>query len=234
MLLYHMPLEFLARATEGSNALEPANAPVYWALRPYLRIAPRTAPARGKAAALFARGPTAPRPNLVAALGGVGGGADSAAGDGSYNRERCTPDRRGYGASRRDDHRCGLSHRGGDQHSNRTGRRLQNRFTPDVRVEGNGLLAATYSSPGFVSGADQVLYVAAGVAFRPGVQLPGAPLGQLAGRVARDLPLAKERHRHYAERAFLHRLYSVLFRIRADANIDHHHTSLGQGEKEEQ
>ena len=69
MLPPHMPLEFLARATEGSNALEPANAPVYWALRPYLRIAPRPAPARGKAAALFARGPTAPRPNLVAALG---------------------------------------------------------------------------------------------------------------------------------------------------------------------
>ena len=71
MLLPQMPLEFLARATEGSNALEPANAPVYWALRPYLRIAPRTAPARGKAAALFAQGPTAPRPNLAATLGAL-------------------------------------------------------------------------------------------------------------------------------------------------------------------
>jgi hypothetical protein len=78
-------------------------------------------------------------------------------------------------------------------------------FILDVRVEGNGLLAATHSSPGFIRGVDQVLDVAAGVAFRPGVQLPGAPLGLFAGRVARDLPPAEERHRHHAERAFLHR-----------------------------
>ncbi len=66
-----MLLEFRALPTEGPNALELADAPVFLELCPYLRIAPRTAPDRGKAAALFARAPTTPRPNLVATLGAL-------------------------------------------------------------------------------------------------------------------------------------------------------------------
>jgi hypothetical protein len=55
ILLPHMPLDFLALATEGPKAPELADAPFPLSALSYLRIAPRTAPARGKAAALFAR-----------------------------------------------------------------------------------------------------------------------------------------------------------------------------------